>query len=114
MYNIPIYKQKLYTLIKEEFNLKSNSQAGQYLKVIFKNIEVFSIWQRDGVDRIIDQFRTGFFDGFYQFCGYKVKMPYNHLFPLSKTLKRTFKNKYVKLLFCFYYASDFSFKTYYY
>ena len=54
MYNVPLYKQKLYELIKEEFKLKSNAQAGQYLKKIFDNIKDFSIWQDDGVDLVID------------------------------------------------------------
>lgn len=114
MYNIPLYKRKLYSLIKEEFNLKSNAQAGQYLKRIFDNIVNFSIWMSDGVDKIIDTHRTGYFECFSEFCGYKDKLfAYKYLFPLDYNSKRVFKDKYVKLLFCKYYYSDFKFKTFY-
>ena len=113
MYIIPLYKQKLYEIIKEEFKLKSNAQAGQYLGKILKNIVNFSVWMPDGVDKIIDSHPTGTFETFSDFCGYKDKsFSYKYLFPLNYKLKRVFKDKYVKLLFCSYYYPGFKYSNY--
>lgn len=72
MYNIPVYKQKLYAVIKERYNLKSNAQAGQKIHFLKKYLKDFTFWQKNPLERYehFDDILNDF-EPFRIYTGYK-------------------------------------------
>ena len=103
MYNIPLYKQKLYSIIKERYNLKSNAQAGQKIRSIKKDLSIFSFWSNNPLKHYVcyDDMSKAL-DGFRQYIGYR-----HYNFPLLFIFKGDecipfFANDDIKLLYHIY------------
>lgn len=102
MYKIPLYKQKLYDVIKSRYNLKSNNQAGQklsYLKKYFKNFDFWSYNPLSGFEYLDDV--LNFTTGFRQFIGFRYPAQSYYLF-VVKGDTIFFANDDIKLLYHIY------------
>lgn len=102
MYKIPLYKQKLYEVIKERYNLKSNSQAGQkisYLKKYFKNYIFWTHNPLTGIQYLDDALK--FTTGFRQFIGFRYPAQSYYLFIVKGDFIH-FANDDIKLLYYIY------------